>query len=346
MDRGFRDRDFLETKEGFLSCVVGCIHPPDKVISYIKYVPHPRGKWGSGEKRYARFLATYSIPSLSENLRFLRERYPHYIFYSHEWNTSMSCTPTKYIKVHYRPEERLKELARSGERDPLEEETIALARFISRESGVPLGRMGVTGSILTRIHRVEFSDIDLTVYGGGESLRVKETLQSLYKEGGEIQPLKGSRLEDWCREKARIYPVTVEEAYKIYGRRWNYGVFKGRIFSIHPVRDRVEDRYGDRVFEPLGIVEVSAKILDSSEAIFLPCTYKVGDVKVMDGPRFEGIREITSYEGFYGDIADPGDRVVARGRLERVRDLRGEEEYYRVLIGSLDAEGGDYIKPL
>ena len=50
----FRDRDFIQTKEGFYFCVIGSIHPPDRIISYIKYVPSKSGIWGFENQRFSR----------------------------------------------------------------------------------------------------------------------------------------------------------------------------------------------------------------------------------------------------------------------------------------------------
>ncbi|MCS7385528.1 MAG: hypothetical protein NDF55_02140 [archaeon GB-1867-005] len=37
--RKIRDRDFIESKKGMLFCVVGNVHPKDRAISYLKYIP-------------------------------------------------------------------------------------------------------------------------------------------------------------------------------------------------------------------------------------------------------------------------------------------------------------------
>ena len=54
--RSYRDRDYVKTKENFIFCVVGPTHPRDRVISYIKYLPHPSGMWGKGENKFRRLL--------------------------------------------------------------------------------------------------------------------------------------------------------------------------------------------------------------------------------------------------------------------------------------------------
>jgi predicted nucleotidyltransferase len=345
--RPYEDRDFIKTVDGFYSCVVGYIHPPDRVISYIKYIPASGGRWGRGEKRYGRFLPDYTVPSLIENIRFLRENHPKYVFYSNVLNTTMSCCPVNMISEHYAPEIKLRELFENEKRDPLQEELVSLVEVISG-GNYSSRAFGVTGSILTDIHRPEFSDIDLTIYGRRSSLEARKRLLNLYdSEGTRLRRLEGRELEAWCESKTRIYPLTRDEAEDIYRRKWNRGIFEGTLFSIHPVRltEEITEAYGDRVFLPQGMMRVEATISDTSESMFLPCTYGVEDVNVLEGPRIECVREMTTYEGIYGDIFDPGEEVEALGKLERVVDNRFNEEYHRLLVGSLEAEGSDYIKP-
>src|SRR5947199_7270211 len=40
-----KDRDFVETREGFFFCLVGYVHPPDRYLAYLKYTPAAAGKW-------------------------------------------------------------------------------------------------------------------------------------------------------------------------------------------------------------------------------------------------------------------------------------------------------------
>ena len=66
----------------------------------------------------------------------------------------------------------------------------------------------------------------------------------------------------------------------------------------------------------------------------------------MVGPKIKDIFEVTTYEGLYGGLAEKDERILAYGKLEEVHDLKRGEKYHRVLIGSREAEGRDYIKPL
>jgi len=346
--REFRDRDYLRTPEGFFFCVLGSVHPDDRVISYLKYIPDPSGRWGSENRRMRRILPNYTMRDLMRTFKFLRENHPEYLFYSPVMGIEMSAVPTSRIQMHYRPEEKLLRLARAERLDELQRKTVELAHLISDMSKVPIGSFGVTGSILIDIHR-EFSDIDLVVYGRRNSISVREALKQAY-ENSDLPIRRFNRKEshEWCLSKAEMYPLTYREAAEILRRRWNRGVYKGTLFSIHPVRleNEVKEKYGDRIFKPKGLIKIEATVSDDSEAEFLPSTYRVEDVKVMVGPKIKDIFEVTTYEGLYGGLAEKDERILAYGKLEEVHDLKRGEKYHRVLIGSREAEGRDYIKPL
>ena len=67
-----KDKDFIETIEGLLFCVVGYLHPPDRYTAYLKYVPSEGGKWKRGETRYARVLPYYHVSQVENTYGFLR----------------------------------------------------------------------------------------------------------------------------------------------------------------------------------------------------------------------------------------------------------------------------------
>ena len=119
--RSFRDRDFLQTIEGFFFCVVGPLHPPRTVISYIKYVPSESGVWGSGETRFSRILPKYTIPDLLETFKYLEQNYPHYMFQSPIDNITITAVPHERIKDHFKPEEKLSQLRQAPELDSLQD---------------------------------------------------------------------------------------------------------------------------------------------------------------------------------------------------------------------------------
>ena len=345
--RGFRDRDFLRTPEGFLFCVVGSTHPPDRVMAYLKYVPREgAGPWAKGGVSFYRAMREYTMASLRETLAFL-EDYPFYLTYFEAFGTKMSAVPVDRIEEHYKPEERLRALASASELDSLEEKALRLADLLSDISGVSMAKMGITGSILLDIHVPGVSDIDLVVYGLKESLKVKEALgKALEDKSVEVERFPEDMIRAWCIRKSKTHPLTPEEAREIISRKWNLGFFEGTRFSVHPVlTEREAEEYGSRVYRPVGKATVKAEVVDATWSIFLPAIYEVRVSSFIEGPRLENLREVCCYEDLYAGVATEGEEVLARGKVEMVVDKVRGATYYRLLVGSL--EGGDeFLKPL
>ncbi len=344
--QGFRDRDFLQTTEGFFFCVVGPLHPPKRVISYFKYVPSESGVWGRGEKKFSRILKNYTIPNLLETFRFLEISYPHYLFHSPVDNITLTAVPHQNIKQHFKPEQKLARLRQASQLDPLQEKLIRFTRFLEETSSVPIGSLGITGSLLLDIHQPTFSDLDVTVYGVKNSWALRNVLNEKRNSEMPIKRLVGKSLEEWCSKKAKQYPLTPTEASKIYERKWNLGFFEDTWFSIHPVKleSEIKGEYGQRTFYPCGQVTIRGVVCDNIDSLFLPSVYQLEDVKILEGPRLGKITEVISYESLYDSLAENGESIVAKGKLERVLERGTSREQYRVLIGSPDGKGKEYIK--
>jgi len=337
-----KDRDFVKTKEGMLFCVTGYLHPPDKYTAYLKYSPAPVGKWRGEGIAYRRELEYYRVDKVADTIAYLEQNYPHYVHYCPVRGIKFSMVPHEYVAKYFVPERRLRELLKSP-RDPLEEEVCAFVAEIMAHTGLREEDFGVTGSILLGIHNPAFSDIDLLVYGLGNARRVRAML----KEGrsARIRPVAGRALEDWCASVAEHFPLSPDEARYLAGRRWNYGFFQGRYFSIHPTRrdEEIGENYGDRVYRERGMARIRAIVTDASESLFTPAVYKIEGVEVLEGE--PGIRhlltEIVSYEGLFRDVVDDGEEIEARGKLESVNGQR-----YRLVVGTTMLRGEGYIKPV
>jgi hypothetical protein len=352
--RGFRDRDFVESVEGLIFCVIGNVHPRDRVVAYLKYVPglysSIRVKWSREGMMYDRILPFYSATGVRNTFDFLKKHYPHYIVFDRYRSIELIEVPKDRIKIHYKPEERLKEILKEP-RDELEALAKEIVEKLSHESGVPLNFFGITGSILLRIHNPLISDIDLVVYGKENAYRVKEALIKLFEdvESSFSRP-KGEVLESWAQDIIKIHPLTLDETRLLYGKyKWNRALYKGRQFSIHPVKleNEVVEEWEQKIFKSLGIATIKARVVDSSDSIFMPATYVIEDAKVLEGDeKASKARLVVSYEGLYIDLARPGEEIVARGKLEEVTDLKAGETYYQLTVGVYEAQGKDYIKPV
>jgi predicted nucleotidyltransferase len=347
--RGFSDRDFLRTKEGFFFCVVGQLHPPNRVISYLKYVPARMGRWGRGKWRFKRVLRDYTIPSLLETFRLLEKDHPQYLFYSPFFNVLMTAVPLDSIARHYKPEEKMAQLITSKRLDLLQKKLKKFVLLLAEKSGMTPEFFGVTGSILMSIHRLSVSDLDITVYGYKNCLALKRALMNIYSmNSAGIKRFEGAALNAWCRSKTRAHPLTFDEAREIYKRKWNIGTFEDTRFSVHPIKleEEVTEEYADKVYEPIGTVVAGAVVHQNFDSMFLPAVYQAREAKIIKGPQATDIEEIVSYEGLYGDIAEVGEIILVKGKLEQVTDKKNKRKYHRILVGSPEGKGTEYIKVL
>jgi len=217
-----KDRDFIETVEGFLFCVVGYLHPPDGYTAYLKYMPDPTGKWSKGETHYTRVIPYYHVSQVEAVYALLKERHPQYLLNCPVRNITVSSVPCDCVRTYYRPRPRLRSLIAEGASDPLEKRLIDFVLLLSEISGVEESDIGVTGSLLTETHNPKFSDIDLTVYGATPSQRMKRALFRAKGEGYPLQPLSRERVKNWIRTRSERFPISPRDLYTIAKRRWNF----------------------------------------------------------------------------------------------------------------------------
>lgn len=338
-ERSFRDKDYIKTKDNLYFIVVGNIHPKDKVIAYLKYFPN--------KKSYKRAIKSYNIPGLINTIDYLRYNFPHYLCYLDAWDLEFSTVPLNQIHTHFCPEIKLLSLLKSLKKDPLQSKALKLVDILSKKTKIPISDFGITGSILIDLHSLEYSDMDLIVYGEKNSLSLKEFLLSIYDDKtSQIKRLKGKKLYEWCKTKAEWYNLSIDEVYTIYKRKWNIGEFDGTLFSINPVKKEFElkEKYGEKKFKFVGMIEAYATIKDSFDSIFYPAKYLIEKVKVISGKPLKDIKELVSFEGFYCDIALPNEKIYVKGRLEKVYDEINNEAYHRIIVGSFEGKGFDTIK--
>ena len=306
------------------------------------------GKWKDKRTSYKRVMRTYTIPDLLETFNLLKTKHPQYLFYSKVYGITMTAVPYNYISQHYKPEEKLARILKTSKKDLLQTKLTNFVNFVSRKSSVASNNFGITGSILLDIHNPKFSDMDVTIYGLQNSLKVKKALTRAYVEpDSSVERFEGAILDDWCRKKVARFPLSFDEARRIYERKWNLGVFEDVMFSVHPthVEKELTEKYGDRTFRSEGQVTLHAVVADDDESSFLPCVYRVRDVKVIEGKQVNtDILELVSYESLYDSLANTGEEIVVKGKLERVHDNRNATEHYRVLVGSPEGKGKEYIK--
>ncbi|MEM2828660.1 MAG: hypothetical protein QXZ14_00185, partial [Candidatus Jordarchaeales archaeon] len=149
---------FIEDIDGLIFDVKGLLHPPDRVIAYLRYFPDREGE---RERRGVKYRKVYS---LAERDTVLKTKKPEYLYFDPVFGIVLEGVPRDRIVKVYDPREKLSQLLGEEERSGLEEAAVHLALEIARKAGIPLSSIGVSGSMLVGLAG-EGSDVDLVVFG-------------------------------------------------------------------------------------------------------------------------------------------------------------------------------------
>ncbi|MBU7020694.1 MAG: hypothetical protein HXS41_06520 [Theionarchaea archaeon] len=290
-----REGDFLETVEGLIFDVKGVCHPPDRVISFLRYIPDINGERKRDERSYRK------VYDLGERFRVLREQFPQYVYVDPVFNRELQGVCHSDISRMYNPERRLKQILETPQ-NKTEEKVASLAEVL----GIPVERMGVSGSVLVGLDAVD-SDLDIMVYGEEWCRQAYAVLKRL-REDGVLQPLDAKG----AQEKALFRWGSDDEVLvELEREKVMHGLFEGREYFFRFLKAE-EVPYGDVVYRPLHKTSITAQVADDSQTIFTPCVYEVTGCSVT------GVARLISVRGRFCEQASRGDSVAARGTLEKV----------------------------
>jgi len=320
-----REGDFIETTEGLIFDVKGMLHPPDRVIAYLRYVPDKNG----GRQRFG--LRYCKVYDLSARAKLLRAKWPEYLYLDPVLNREIQGVPVINVKQEYHPVEKLAQLRRASKLDQQQRSAVDMARILACEARVPMAKIGVSGSTLVDLHTTR-SDVDLIVYGSRVARICHSKLQTLLSTGSH----GFSRYEK--KDLQRLYSQRKQKAstsFELFSRHEQskllQGKFRGTDYFIRCVREWSEcrERYGSKKYFGVCRSTVRATISDDTESILTPCIYRLVDAKASRMLRAPS--QIVSFRGRFCEQAQNGARVRARGTLEKVVGTHGEE--YRLVIG-------------
>jgi len=320
----------IESVEGVIFDVKGLIHPPGKVVAFPRFIPDKKGSRIRSGTKYSK------VYGISERFNFLEKNFPEYVVYDRVFDEKLCEVPLDRIRKVSNPIIFLERLRKSRNLDELEKAALQCVELLKEEASVPWNKLGISGSVLAGLHTAS-SDIDPVVYGVENCWKVHRALRRLLEmEDTPFKPygLEGLRRLFDFRSKDTL--VSFEDFVKTESRKVLQGKFMGRDYFIRFVKDfgEMTEKYGDVHYKNCGYGRVEAVVVDDSEAIFTPCTYKVEDVKVVEGPKLQPIREIASFRGRFCEQARSGETVLAQGKIEKVVDRRNGSEYFRLLIGN------------
>ncbi|MHA1143613.1 MAG: nucleotidyltransferase domain-containing protein [Candidatus Helarchaeota archaeon] len=332
-----RDGDIILSSDGFIFYAFGYDHPQNMAISYLKYIPVELREhfpidfiphvWKRNERAYIRPKKLYSEENFNKIMQAFELDFPEYVFESQQLRKKVFSVPFSKIKRVFSPEDGLQQLLQKEKADELEKKALELIKLISHESGVSLENFGIHGSILTGMHG-EDSDIDISIYGADNFLRVKKAIAEMVKRN----------VIDY------LFEIPTDEY------RLNKCVHDGTKFVFNATRTlkEIQNNYDLFQYEPLKQVKFHATILANSESVFRPATYEISGWEPCNEASYIDSKdiptEVISMIGEFRGLGEIGDQIEVFGMLERVFHVKTGIKHDRVVIGS--GIGEEYMKIL
>ena len=322
--RNLVEGQFIITIDNLVFEIKGVVHPKDRVIAYLRYVPTQNGY----RKVYA----------LDERETYLKRHHPSYLWLSEPHGRLVQSVPNDKIERILDPVDYLAGLRNSASTaSDLEQASLSLIDRMVEATGVEWSNIGITGSLLIGIARKN-SDIDLVVYGSDACRRFYSNLCKKIDSIVGVHRYSGLLLDEHVSFRWGAHENLKPVFREIERRKALQGLFEKYHFFVRLVKtpDDLEYAYGDFSFELKGQQFVSGKITDDSDSIFTPCEYLV---ETHDLP---GLRKLISYRGRFTEQVSKDAMFDAEGRLEMVTNHKEKSQYLQLVLGELPT---DYLIP-
>ena len=340
----FRDRDVFHDDGGRVYVTFGFIQPENRIISYLKYIPHPKGKWKAGTVSYRRIFDG----AISSVLEGITATPSHYLVNDDHFGSEILEVPKENVAKSFSPEDCLQELMTSGPSDIIEERAVTLAKAIHDSLDIPFDHLGVTGSVAWKAHNPEWSDVNLNVYGYDNSWNLHGNYADVVENSPDISLRIGDEWSDTqARLRKRTPSLSQEDLDTLYERRTEF-ICYGQNVTVMPVLLPYEvpiphgsERYLTLTDSP---IEVLMDIKSCKYGIFQPAIYEgqSDPIHLVDG--IEASR-LLIYDGSFRAMLRDGDRISVSGTLQEVipSDNR-ENTFYQIMVGTKQGRGQEYIR--
>jgi len=325
--------DYIETKNNNLFFdVKGLLHPNDRKVCFLRFYPH---KNGDRIKKGKNFKKVYS---LEERYSILREKYPQYLFFSSEFDIELQGAKIEDIKKIYTPREYYNELKTKKNLSKIEKHSKKLCDLFITKGNISENSIGISGSPMIGLSK-EDSDIDIIIYGTQDSLEFQDKLKSIFQTSNSCRMYNLEEYKAHYKWRVGGSDISFGDFLKSEKRKLHQGKFHGIDFFIRYIKSPKDwnGTYYDYKFKNLGRIKIEAKIIDSTNSIFTPCSYKIKCLKVIERKincrdiDLKILSEISSFRGRFCEQAINGENVLVNGKLEEV-NCRNDKSYIRILL--------------
>jgi predicted nucleotidyltransferase len=268
------ESDIVETKDHELFDVIGMDHPLDRVIAYPRYVPSDnvteRQRFGQNPIQYYQ-----KLEDLSARIAWIEKMHPEYILKHSRYDIEFCAVPHNTIIHHWQPDIEVPQLERELQNldvnhalHSLYSDAIDFVHFLAQTAHVPIHYFGITGSLLSRLATPQ-SDLDITVYGFMNGLRVRDVLRSIFQDESNISDLRRytrDELKKLYAIRACGTEISFFDFLKYEFRKLHQGTFRHRDFFIryfeHPTREEYAriNRFDRQKIRCLGRVIINSEV--------------------------------------------------------------------------------------
>lgn len=324
-------------------------HPVDRKLCIVKY-DLGESHWISRDTglRYKRMLKSYSLEGHQDNLINFKAIEPDYFYHSKVYDVDFLAVPIKRIKHYFYPEERLKEIINEESRlDEIETKVKKLAELLHDNLEIPFNKMGITGSIVWKA-QTEKSDIDFIIYGNDFAQDFNEKFLAIYDIFPEITEMSSQKRMRYERSMAKKSGLSMELASKYITKKKWLSIYGKTDLSLvfSPISSELPFKYGDEIFAPIFAVDVECEITNSDLGFAYPAIYRIGNYKILsktaqipDLP----LERVLSFEGALTGYFLKGEKIIIRGLLEKVTDVKNNRSFLQIILGTKECVGNEFI---
>lgn len=329
---------FIKSVDNLLFDVKGLSHPQDKIISFVRYVP-VKYLMKSQKNNLNEY---YKIYDLKDRYEFLRQNFPKYLYEDPMGRGLLQAVAKKDLLRIYNPIQRLQQITRA-EKEKLDSLEMLVGKFSDKLveiCDINPRNLGVTGSIMVNLHSKK-SDIDIVVYGKKDGLQVYTGMNHLFDKYDNISRYSESELKKLWKNRGQQEQIDFESFLESEKKKQLQGTINNVDFYVRLVLlpDEYHEPYDETKITSLGECEIEASVKNDEHSIFTPCIYQLIEVEVKNAKINKSITpdRIFSVRGRYCDIAIAGERISAKGKLERVK-ITNQKEYYQLTLGTSKKE--------
>jgi predicted nucleotidyltransferase len=328
---------FIKSKDDLIFDVKGLTHPKDRTIAFVRYIPYK-----PDYKRKNRRDSYHKIYSLSERYQFLSQNFPKYLFNDPQGRGILQAVHSDDLYHIYNPIYGLQELLNKEKTNqiPIENQTVELVNQILNHTDLQSDVIGLTGSLLVKLHKKD-SDIDLVVFGKSTGRELYNSMPEIFDSSSRIKRYSKKELRKLWKNRGQSKQIDFNTFFYLEKGKNLQGTIDGRDFYIRLVQlpNEFNEPYKATKIKSLGSIEITATIKDDSNAIFTPCLYQLEDVDIVNKEIKEEIslNRTFTLRGRYCELAEKGERIHVKGKLEKI-SIERQMEFHQLVLGSIPNE--------